>query len=133
MIINCDGGSRGNPGPAAIGIVLWDDDRKIIETHKEYIGIATNNIAEYKSLIKALKLALMQKASSVEVYMDSELVIRQVNGEYKVRAERLLPLFSEVEELKKEFHNITFSSLPRDDHYQAYADRLVNEALDAKA
>lgn len=129
MIINCDGGARGNPGPAGIGVVIWDDNHELLGTYREYIGETTNNVAEYKSLVKALEMAL-KYGDSVEVFMDSELVIRQVTGEYKVKAEHLRPLFQKVKELEKKFKRITYSSVPRDEHYQQEADRQVNLALD---
>lgn len=129
IYINCDGGSRGNPGKAAIGIVIWDKDHKKLEEHKEKIGNTTNNIAEYKSLIKALNLA-KKYSKEVEVNMDSELVVKQIKGIYRVRAEHLLPLLKEVRENERFFEKIIYKNVPRENIYQKAADFLVNQALD---
>lgn len=96
IYVNCDGGSRSNPGPAAIGIVIWDEDHNKLEECKECIGDATNNVAEYKSLIKALELAAKHTRNRVQIFMDSELVVRQVTGRYRIKASHLFPLFQEV-------------------------------------
>ncbi len=133
IIINCDGGSRGNPGPAAIGAVLWDIKGKKIAEHREHIGEETNNVAEYQSLIKALELAQEHKADEVEVFMDSELVIRQMTGEYKVKAQHLRPLYEKAQKIASAFKRAEFKSVPRGDKLQAQADMLVNWALDEKA
>ncbi|HLD10842.1 MAG TPA: ribonuclease HI family protein [Candidatus Nanoarchaeia archaeon] len=129
IYINCDGGSRGNPGKAAIGIVLWDKDHKKLKEYKEYIGIATNNIAEYKSLIKALELAI-KYSKEVEVNMDSELVIKQIKGIYKVKATHLPPLLQEVKANEKHFKKIIYHNVSRENIYQKVADFLVNKVLD---
>lgn len=126
---NCDGGSRGNPGPAAIGIVLRDED-KVLEAFKQQIGEATNNEAEYRALIASLEMARKFTKDKVEIIMDSELVVKQMNGEYAVKSESLLPLFKKVKVLEKEFEKVTYTNVYRSDYHQAMADRLVNEALD---
>ncbi|MEK6848198.1 MAG: ribonuclease HI family protein [Nanoarchaeota archaeon] len=131
LIINCDGGSRGNPGKAGVGIVVRNENNEIIKEHCERIGVKTNNEAEYYALIKALELAGDYSGEEVLVYMDSELVIRQLNGEYKVKAEHLLSLFEEVKELERKFEKIGYKNVSREDKFQVIADRLVNEALDA--
>lgn len=128
IFINCDGGSRGNPGPAAIGLVIWDSDHKKLEEHGERIGTATNNVAEYKSLIRSLELA---SDPVVHVSMDSELVIKQVTDEYRVKKQHLIPLFQRVKELEKKFDKVTYEHVFRTNTYQSQADRMVNEALDA--
>ena len=130
IYINADGGSRGNPGPAAIGVVVLDENKKVLETAKEKIGIASNNIAEYKALIKGLELAAKHHPSEVYVLMDSELVVRQMNGEYKVKAKHLLPLHTTAQELAKNFPKISYTNVLRE--YNAHADMLVNEALDER-
>ncbi len=130
IFINCDGGSRGNPGPAAIGVVLWDEKRKKLKAVGERIGNTTNNVAEYTALIRAFELAEKDDARDVEVCMDSELVIRQLLGRYKVKATHLRPLFDKVKMLEKHFEKVTYKSVPRSDPHQQEADRLVNEALD---
>jgi ribonuclease HI len=130
IYINCDGGSRGNPGPAAIGIAVWDESHKKIDSHKECVGITTNNVAEYNSLIAALKVAGKHTAKEVHIIMDSELVIRQMNGTYKVKKPHLLGLHRKAKELEKDFEKVVYANVAREDRYQAEADRLVNEALD---
>jgi ribonuclease HI len=130
IFINCDGGSRGNPGPAAIGIVVWDESHKKIDSYKECVGITTNNVAEYRSLIAALQIASKHTAKEAHIIMDSELVIRQMNGTYKVKKPHLLGLHRKAKELEKEFEKVVYANVAREDRYQAEADRLVNEALD---
>lgn len=127
--MNADGGSRGNPGRAAIGIVIRENE-KVIEKHKERIGITTNNVAEYNALIKALELAAKHTKKEIFVFMDSEFVVRQVKGEYKVRKKHLMPLFEKVKEREKVFESVKYEHVPRENKFQALADELVNEALD---
>lgn len=129
--VNCDGGSRGNPGPAGIGVVIRKDDNTILYEYREAIGEATNNEAEYHSVIKALQFATGYDPEKITVEMDSQLVIRQLNGEYSVNAENLQGLHHRVEELIDD-HLVEFKYVPRDDDRQALADDLVNEALDAQ-
>lgn len=131
VIVNADGGSRGNPGPAAVGVVVRDKD-KIVERYKNSIGKATNNVAEYMALIRALDLALKNDAWEVEVVMDSELVIKQMKGEYKVKDKKLIPLFVEAKALESNFKKISYTHVRREDRFQQEADGLVNEALDEK-
>lgn len=129
LIIYTDGGARGNPGPAAIGVVVGS------KKYGEYIGETTNNIAEYKAVIFALKKAKAligkKKAAEaeIEVNLDSELIERQLNGEYKILDEDLQPLFIEVWNLKLDFKKVEFKHIPREKN--KVADRLVNEALDS--
>lgn len=134
-VVFTDGGARGNPGPAAIGVVIKDGDGILtIKSYGESIGKGTNNEAEYKAVILALQKlkALLGKKKLkevlVEVNMDSELVMRQLNGEYKIEEERLFPLFIKVWNLKMDFGEIKFTHIPREKNKEA--DRLVNEALD---
>jgi ribonuclease HI len=127
--LHTDGGSRGNPGPAAIGIVL-ESDGKIIKEYKRYIGKATNNQAEYEALIEGLKLAHIYWKGSLECFTDSELLVKQVNGEYDVKNKELKVAHSAVEKLAKQFPSITYTHVRRADKFQALADKLVNEALD---
>ena len=128
-----DGGSRGNPGPAAIGFVIKDASGRVIKGHGEAIGSATNNEAEYRAVIAALKKikALLGgkriKESEVEVYMDSQLIARQLNHEYKVEEEKLFQFFVAIWNLEMDFGKITFSHVPREKNREA--DALVNEAL----
>lgn len=128
LIINCDGAARGNPGPAGIGGVIKDaDGNKIIEI-KDYIGETTNNIAEYTALIKALHTAKSLSARDIVINLDSELVVKQITGEYKVKNEGLKPLFCEVKNL---LANLSYkiSHIPREKNKDA--DILANEAIDS--
>lgn len=130
LIIFTDGGARNNPGPAGIGIVFYDENRAVIKKYKEFIGEATNNQAEYRALIKALELAqeYQPKPESIECYLDSELVVKQLNKEYKVKNEGVKALYNQVLDLAI-FKNISFAHVPRTKN--RLADKLVNEAIDA--
>ena len=121
-----DGGSRNNPGPAGIGIVIQDLTGTVLETKNEYIGEKTNNEAEYLALIQGLKLALKYGKKAL-VFLDSELVVRQLNGQYKVKNAGLKPLFDEVQVLKMGFTNLSFKHIIREKN--RLADKLVNEAI----
>lgn len=124
-----DGGSRGNPGEAAIGCVLKHPDTgSVIAEHKERIGLATNNVAEYRALIAGLELALRYRPNRLVCHLDSELIVRQLSGEYKVKMETLKPLFDEIQELAAQIPEISFCHVPREKNMEA--DRLVNQALD---
>lgn len=132
ILVWTDGGARGNPGPAAIGVVIeLPRGRK---TYSEYIGETTNNVAEYRAVILALKKVRQLvgreklKHAEVEVRLDSELVARQLRGEYKVLEKELQSLFVEVWNLKFDIPNVSFRDISREDNKEA--DRLVNEALD---
>jgi ribonuclease HI len=126
--LRCDGGSRGNPGPGAYGFVLTDPSGVEREAHGEYVGTVTNNVAEYRALIAGLEAAARQGALSVRVVMDSELVIRQMTGEYRVKNEGLKPLHAEARRKAAAFTEVAYQSVGRADNERA--DRLVNEALD---
>lgn len=126
--LSCDGGSRGNPGPAAYGFVLCDPQGREVEAKGEYIGTATNNVAEYKALIAGLHAAVLLGASPLAVVMDSELVIRQMTGQYKVKNEGLKPLHQEARMVSGKLVKVSWSSVRRDDNSRA--DGLVNLALD---
>lgn len=124
-----DGGSRGNPGQAAIGIILEDPVRgEIVRQHYERIGIETNNVAEYRALIEGLKIAKRFHPNRLICHLDSELIVKQINGEYKVKMETLKPFFDEIQELIGELSDVVFRHIPRNDNYRA--DALVNKALD---
>lgn len=129
IIMNTDGGARGNPGPAGIGAVVWNQDRQKLDELSEFIGEATNNVAEYMALIKGLEIA-KQHGDEIEIFMDSELIVKQMNGEYKVRKEHLIPLYEQVQELLKNFKKYSFIHVRREEKYQKEADRLVNCAID---
>lgn len=123
----CDGAARGNPGPGGIGIVIKDDDGKTIKQHFEFIGHVTNNVAEYTALIKSLNLAGELGFSALKIHMDSELVVKQVNGEYKVKNEGLRPLFFQAAGL---LSGLKFSVVHVDREKNKEADKLANEAID---
>ena len=125
-----DGGARGNPGPAGIGILLCDEDGEELIRYKDTIGTATNNIAEYLALIAGLELARTHSAERLSCHLDSELVVRQMTGQYKVKNENMRKLFSEVKRLEADFQSITYRHLPRTDGNMRIADALVNQALD---
>ncbi|MFC1755786.1 ribonuclease HI family protein [Patescibacteria group bacterium] len=124
-----DGGSRGNPGPGAIGVVIENDKGETIYELSKYIGKCTNNEAEYLALIAGLKVAENKKLDNLEVYIDSELVTKQVNGEYKVKSPNLKKYYVEAANFRKKFDNIDFIHVKR--HKNTKADKLVNEALDS--
>lgn len=126
-----DGGARGNPGPAGIGAVLYDENKKVIAEVSEYLGVATNNQAEYKAIIAALKKAKNLGALELDCYLDSELVVKQLNHEYKVKNKDLAPLFLEVYNLSLNFKKISFTHIPREQN--SAADCLANEAMDRGA
>ena len=130
IIIFSDGGARGNPGPAGIGAVLYDDKKQVLAKISKYIGETTNNQAEYQALISALKKAKDLGGQELDVFLDSELVVKQLNCEYKVKNKELAPLFLEVYNLSLNFSKITFTHVYRENNKEA--DRLVNEALDKK-
>ena len=124
-----DGGSRGNPGPAAYGFVLKADDGTVLAAHGEAIGIATNNVAEYRGLVAGLEKAAELAVPEVEVVSDSELLVKQMRGEYKVRNEALRELSLEAARLARSIGKVAYRHVLRDKN--KLADRLVNEALDA--
>lgn len=129
MQINCDGGSRGNPGHAAYGFVVKKDGKIIKEGH-DYIGIATNNFAEYTALIEALKwLVANAPGENLEFNLDSQLVVSQLTGLYKVKNTDIKVLVSKVKELEVNFKNISYKHIPREKNKEA--DALVNYALDS--
>jgi ribonuclease HI len=131
LVVNVDGGARGNPGPAAIGVVVSTPDGEVLEEHSERIGSATNNVAEYRALMLGLERALALGAREVELIGDSELVVRQVQGEYKVRDEVLWRLHKHVIRALAEFDSWSIRHVRREENEAA--DRLVNEVLDAEA
>jgi len=124
-----DGGSRGNPGQAAIGCVIEDPvEGKILREHAERIGIQTNNVAEYRALIEGLKIARRYHPNHLVCFMDSELIVKQLNGEYRVKMDALRVFVEEIKELIEEMVSVEFNYIPRADNFRA--DALVNKALD---
>jgi ribonuclease HI len=124
-----DGGARGNPGPAAFAYVLEADDGTVLAAHGETIGVATNNVAEYRALVEGLTKAAELAVNEVEVVSDSELLVKQMRGEYKVKNAALRELSLEAAGLARAFDKVTYSAVRRE--HNELADRLVNEALDA--
>lgn len=125
-----DGGARGNPGPAAIGVLLCDMKGNTIREHHETIGNATNNTAEYTAVIVGLELAKALGAAEVDYYVDSELVARQLSGKYKIKAPHIKTLYHQVKALETFFKKVTFTQVPRTHERLKHVDRLVNRALD---
>jgi len=125
-----DGGARGNPGPAAYGYVIEAEDGTVLAAHGERIGIATNNVAEYRALIAGLEKAVELAVPEVEVVSDSELLVKQMRGEYRVKNAALRELSLEAARLARRIGAVTYTAVRRE--HNELADRLVNEALDAE-
>lgn len=128
--IYSDGGARGNPGPAAIGVLVCDEKDRKLGDHGEVIGETTNNVAEYTAVIRGLTLAAELGIREADYFLDSELVARQLSGIYKLKAVHLKPLFAQVKEKEKNFKRITYFHVPREHEKIRHVDRLVNLALD---
>jgi len=128
VIAFIDGASRGNPGPASVGVVFQDGKGGTLKTLSEQIGVATNNTAEYFGLIFALQEALMMGVKEIEIFADSELLVKQFRGEYKVKEESLKQLMALVKHLRQGFKKITIAHVPREQN--KLADREANKALD---
>ncbi|HET9197720.1 MAG TPA: ribonuclease HI family protein [Solirubrobacterales bacterium] len=128
IAVNVDGGARGNPGPAAIGVVLRDGAGEVLEEVGEAIGEATNNVAEYRALLRGIELAAQHGATELELIGDSELVVRQVEGRYKVKHADMKELHGEVTRALRGFDSWSIRHVRRAEN--ADADRLVNQALD---
>lgn len=126
-----DGGSRGNPGPAGIGAVILDDKGERIEEVSRFIGIATNNVAEYMAAIFGLQEALFMKAGKVVLNLDSQLIARQLKGEYKVKDQDLRKFFDVALNLFRGFDKVEVREIPREENKEA--DALVNKAINLKA
>ena len=131
VVVHVDGGARGNPGPAGIGVVVTDQHGSEVARANAFIGVATNNEAEYRALLLGLKLASQLGAREVEVVNDSQLVARQITGEYKVKKADLKPLHNQALAALRGFEGWQVRSVPRAQN--ELADGLVNEAIDARA
>ena len=131
VVVHVDGGARGNPGPAAVGAVATDPDGGVLAERNLYIGEATNNVAEYRAVLLGLELARELGASEVEVVNDSELISKQIGGQYKVKHAGLKPLFGDAMRALREFDSWKVRSVRRESNERA--DELVNEALDQRA
>ena len=131
LIIHTDGGARGNPGPAGIGVFIQDEDGRTVLEHSRYVGETTNNQAEYTAVIDALHHAKELGADEIAFFLDSELVVKQLNGEYRVKDAGLAQLFLKVHNAKLSFRKVTFAHVRREQNKDA--DRLANEAMDRGA
>ena len=129
VLLYTDGGARGNPGPAAIAFVLQDEDGTVLSSQGEAIGVATNNVAEYSALIAGLRCALEFGLEDVEVRSDSELMVKQMRGEYRVKNRALEELFLEASGLARQLPAVTYTHVRRE--HNVLADRLLNDVLDA--
>jgi ribonuclease HI len=128
LVIYTDGGSRGNPGPAGIGVYITDESGRVVMEHSRFIGEATNNQAEYTAVVDALEHAKQLGADEVDFFLDSELVVRQLNRQYRVKDADLAALFVKVWNHMTGFRRTRFTHVPRERNKEA--DRLVNEAID---
>jgi len=129
---NSDGGSRGNPGLGAIGVIVRDGE-KILSKYSAKIGkLVTNNIAEYEALVKALELASKHTKDELTCFLDSELVVKQLLGEYRVKKPELLRLFLRVQKLQENFKSIKYQHVSRGDKFQIIVDEILNEELDRR-
>ena len=129
VLLYTDGGARGNPGPAAFGYVLEADDGTVLDARGEAIGVATNNVAEYSALVAGLGRAVEAGVRELEVRSDSELMVKQMRGEYRVKNRDLQSLFLDASRAAREIGRVTYTHVRRE--HNELADRLVNEALDA--
>ena len=129
LVLRTDGASRGNPGPAAAGVIIEAIDGTLIARGGHYLGVMTNNQAEYRALITGLRAIAAYQPSSVEVYLDSDLLVHQLNGRYQVRDAALRPLFDEARRLAQALPQVRFSHVPR--ALNRLADAEANKALDA--
>ncbi len=130
IFTNSDGGARGNPGPGAIGVIVRKNG-EILTKYSAKIGkFVTNNVAEYEALIKALELASKHTDKEVTCFLDSELVVKQLLGKYRVKNPKLLELFLKVQKLQEKFEKIIYRHVSRWDKFQQIADELLNEELD---
>lgn len=128
--IYTDGGARGNPGPAAGGVVVFDEDGKLIALEGKYFGKLTNNQAEYEALILALEIITKKECRKVVCYLDSELIVKQMNGEYKIKNTQIKRYKKKIDKLTKEIEEIEYKHVFREKN--TYADKLVNIVLDAR-
>jgi len=129
--LSTDGGARGNPGPAAYGYVLETEDGTVLDQRGQTIGVATNNVAEYRALLAGLEAALARGVNELDVVSDSELLVKQMRGEYRVKNEALRSLHTEATRLARELGSVSYRAVRRE--HNELADRLVNDALDGVA
>ena len=131
IVAYIDGGARGNPGPAGYGVRIQSADGTVLDELHGALGIATNNVAEYNGLLAALRWAVENNVSRVQIRADSELLVKQMRGEYKVKNEALRELVDQAEALERRLGRVTYTAVRRE--HNELADRLVNEALDSAA
>jgi ribonuclease HI len=130
LMIFSDGGARGNPGPAAMAFIIQSENGQTLETKSGYIGSRTNNQAEYEALIAALESAVAFNAEEAACHVDSELVAKQLTGEYAVKNRELRKMWNKAQELKRHFKKVSFINVPRTNNQIQKVDKLVNETLD---
>ena len=128
LVAYIDGGSRGNPGPAGYGVLIQDAQGQTLETLSQFLGTATNNVAEYQGLLAALEYAAQRQSKRLKVYCDSELIVRQMQGSYRVQSPDLKPLHQRAQELARRLPQFSIEHVPREQNRQA--DRLANQAMD---
>lgn len=128
LILQSDGASRGNPGPSGAGAILRDTNGAVVREISQYLGLATNNQAEYLALILALEAAISAGVAHLDLRLDSELLVKQLRGEYRVRSLQLQPLFEQAQRLLRRIGSVSIRHVPREQN--AAADRLANEAID---
>ena len=129
LVVHVDGGARGNPGPAAVGVVVSTPDGEVLDEMGQVIGVATNNVAEYRGLVAGLEKAVELAVPEVEVISDSELLVKQMTGEYRIKNEALRELSLQAARLARQIGKVSYRAVRRE--HNELADRLVNEALDA--
>ncbi len=129
MIINTDGGSRGNPGPSAIGIVIRDNTGTVVKEIGKYIGVGTNNEAEYKALVLGIETVIEKGEKDLQCYLDSELVVNQLTGKYKVKNMELKKFWDQIKILEKKLEKIEYTHVRREKNKEA--DAIVNQVLDS--
>lgn len=130
VTVYTDGASRGNPGLAGIGLVFFGSDGQEIKRMHRFLGTATNNVAEYTALLTALEQAQTMHVGRLNVFSDSELMVRQMNGEYRVRDEKLIPLYEQARQLASKLNKVTYTHVPRSRN--KIADQLANQAIDSR-
>jgi len=130
VVLHTDGACRGNPGQSAIGVLVLDILGNELDSHKKCIGHKTNNESEYHALIEGLQVAAKHTRNEVEVFMDSELIVKQMNGTNRIKAENLYVLFQKVKDAERPFSKVIYNWRPRNHPNQIKADKLANSALD---
>lgn len=128
LTVYVDGASRGNPGRAGVGIIIYDDKKNVLRKVKQYLGKTTNNVAEYIALIYGLQEGLIRRAKHITIYTDSELVVKQLEGSYRIKNELLKIFFKQIEHLQEGFEEVKIKYIDREENQEA--DKLANQAID---